>query len=52
MIRHSIVGVVVAWHGCAESCVGQAIKVIRRFAGRCNWSSIGHGQDCHSCARR
>ena len=26
-----------------ESCVGQAIKIIRRLVGRCNWSSIGHG---------
>ena len=48
----SIVGVVVSWHGCTKSCVGQAIKVNYRFVGCCNWSSIGHGQGCHSCARR
>ena len=52
VIRHSIVGVVVAWHGCTKSCVRQAIKVIHKLVGRCNWSSIGHGQGCHSCARR
>ena len=48
----SIVGVVVSWHGCTKSCVGQAIKVNYRFVGCCNWSSIGHGQGYHSCARR
>ena len=51
MIRHSIVGVVVAWPGCIEICVGQARKGHRRFVGRAPWSSIGHGQGCHSCAR-
>ena len=51
VIRHSIVGVVVAWHG-TESCAGQAIKRHCGLVGRCNWSSIGHGQGCHSCARR
>ena len=43
--------VVVAWPGCIESCAGQTIKRHRRLVGRCNWSSIGHGRGCHSCAR-
>ena len=29
----------------------QAIKRHRRLVGHCNWSSIGHGRGCHSCAR-
>ena len=49
--RYSIVGVVVAWPGCTGSCVGQARKGHRKLVGRAPWSSIGHGQGCHSCAR-
>ena len=33
MIHHSIVGVVVAWPGCIESCVGQARKGIADWWG-------------------
>ena len=43
--------VVVAWPGCIESCVRQARKGHRRLVGRAPWSSIGHGQGCHSYAR-
>ena len=52
MIHHNIVGVVVAWHACIESSVGQAIKRHCKLVGHCNWSSIGHRQGCNSCARR
>ena len=33
MIHHSIVGVVVAWPDCIESCVGQARKGIADWWG-------------------
>ena len=47
----ALVGVVVAWPGCKGTCVGQVRKAHRKLEGHAPWSSIGHGQGCHSCAR-